>query len=167
MDGICQGRHIIHNIIRSYMTFKGNIYITDPSYIAKSEDWMEEFDPLMESIDCPEFSNAIMRSTGIGDGSWKVYETKQHNISEIQAIIQNGDYSQYNVIGEFSVDSACASVVYQHEADMYNPSFIPTFKDKPHCWALIENFDGEVKTYYDSEGELHFIGIGNRCFFTA
>lgn len=149
------------------MKFKGNIYITDPSYIAKSEDWMEGFDPMIESIDCPEFSDAIIRSTGIGDGSWKVYEAKQQNLSEIQANIQKGDYSQYNVIGEFCVDSASASVVYQHEAEAYNPSFMAMFKDKPHCWALIENFDGEVETYYDSEGELHFIGIGNHCFFTA
>lgn len=42
------------------MTFKGNIYITDPSYIAKREDWMEGFDPLMESVDCSEFSNSII-----------------------------------------------------------------------------------------------------------
>ena len=149
------------------MKFKGNIYITDPAYIARSVDWMEGFDPLIESIDCPEFSDAIIRSTGIGDGNWKVYEAKQQNLSEIQANIQMSDYSQYNVIGEFCVDSASACIIYQHEADKYNPSFMTEFKEKPHCWALIKNFDGEVEIYYDSEGELHFIGIGNRCFFTA
>lgn len=166
--GIRQERHISHNIIVCcHMKFKGNIYITDPAYIAKSEDWMEGFDPLIESIDCPEFSDAIIRSTGIGDGSWKVYETKQQNISEIQAIITKGDYSQYNVIGEFCVDSASACIVYQHEADKYNPSFMSEFKDKPRCWTLIKDFDGEIEPYYDTDGELHFIGIGNRCFFTA
>ena len=152
------------------MKFKGNIYITDPAYIAKSVDWMEGFDPLIESIDCPEFTDTIMRSTGTGDGSWNVYEPMSINsptYSSLCALIDKGDYSNCHIIGEFSVDSASACVVYQHEADAYNSSFMANFKDKPHCWALVENFDGEIETYFDSEGELHFIGIGNRCFFTA
>ena len=152
------------------MKFKGNIYITDPAYIAKSEDWLEGFDPLIESIDCPEFSDAIIRSTGIGDGSRNVYEPtliENPTYSSLCAFISKGDYNDCKVIGEFCVDSASACVVYQYETEAYSPSFMAKFKDKPRCWALIENFDGEVETYYDSEGELHFIGIGNRCFFTA
>lgn len=152
------------------MQFKGNIYITDPAYIAKSEDWMEDFDPLMESIDCPEFSDAIIRSTGIGDGSWKVYEPtslQNPSYSSICALIDNGDYRNCHVIGEFCVDSASACVVYQHEADTYNPLLMADFKDKPHCWALIKDFEGEIDPYYDTDGELHLIGIGNCCFFTA
>ena len=152
------------------MKFKGNIYITDPAYIAKSEDWLAGFDPLIESIDCPEFSDAIIRSTGIGDGSWNVYEPLSVNnptFSMICSQIDKGDYNDCKVIGAFCVDSASACLVYQHEAEAYNPSFMAKFKDKPHSWALIENFDGEVETYYDSDGELHFIGIGNRCFFTS
>lgn len=152
------------------MTFKGNIYITDPSYIAKREDWMEGFDPLMESVDCSEFSNSIIRSTGIGDGSWKVYDLtsiKNPTYSSICALIDKHDYNDCNIIGEFCVDSASACVVYQHEADTYNPSFMAEFKDKPRCRALIKDFEGEIDPYYDTDGELHFIGIGNRCFFTA
>lgn len=149
------------------MRFIGNIYITDPSYIAKNEDWMDSFDPMDEKIDCPEYTDFLMKFTGIGDGIWEVYDCGSHSLSEIQSIINKGDYSQYNVIGGFCVDSASACVVYQQEADKYNPSFMATFKDKPHCRALIKNFDGEIEAYYDSDGELHFIGIGNRCFFTA
>lgn len=152
------------------MTFKGNIYITDPSYIAQREDWMEGFDPLMESVDSSEFSNSIIRSTGIGDGSWKVYEPTSlpnPSYSSICALIDKSDYKDCHVIGEFCVDSASACVVYQHEADTYNPLFMAKFKDKSHCWTLIKNYDGEIESYYDSDGELHFIGIGNRCFYTA
>lgn len=65
------------------------------------------------------------------------------------------------------MDSASACVVYQHEADTYNPSFMAEFKDKPRCRALIKDFEGEIDPYYDTDGELHFMGIGNRCFFTA
>lgn len=152
------------------MKFKGNIYITDPSYIAKGEDWMEGFDPLMESSDCPEFSASIIRSTGTGDGRWTVYEPmcpENQTNSSICALIDKGDYRGCKVIGEFSVDSASACVVYQHEVDAYNPSFMAVFKDKPHCWTLIRDFEGEVETYYDADEELHFVGIGNRYFFTA
>lgn len=152
------------------MKFNGNIYITDPAYVAKREDWMEGFDPMMESIDCPEFSDAIIRFTGTGDGSWKVYEPtsiKNPTYSSLCTLIDKGDFNECRVIGEFCVDSASACVVYQHEADMYNPSFIAEYMDKLHCWALIKNFDGEIEPYYAADGELHFIGIGNHCFFTA
>ncbi len=151
------------------MKFKGNIYITDPSYIAKDEDWADDngFDPMDETIHCSEFSDYLIKSTGIGDGAWKVYEYQSHELSEIKAIIAKGDYSRHNVIGEFCVDAATVCVVYQHEADEYNPSFKDEFKDKPRCWTLIKDFDGEIEPYYDTEGELHWIGIGNRCFFTA
>ncbi len=151
------------------MKFKGSIYITDSSYIALKEDWADDdgFDPMDETIYCPEFTDSLMKSTGTGDGAWKVYECESHSLSGIQAIIEKSDYRRYNELGEFSVDSASACVVYQHEADEYNPSFMATFKDKPLCWVLIKDFDGVVETYYDSDGELHFIGIGNRCFFTA
>jgi len=151
------------------MTFEGNIYITDPSYIALIEDWADDegFDPMDETICCPEFTDYLMKSTGNGDGAWKVYECNPHSLPEIKAIIENGDYSKYDVIGEFCVDSSTACVVYQQEADSYNPSFIADFKTKSHCWTLIENFEGEIEAYYDSDMELHFIGIGNRCFFTT
>lgn len=151
------------------MKFKGSIYITDSSYIALKEDWADDdgFDPMDEVINCPEFTDCLMKSTGIGDGAWKVYECESHSLSEIQTIIEKGDYRQYNELGEFSVDSASACVLYQHEADEYNPSFMEEFRDKPHCWTLIENFDGEIEPYYDADGQLHFIGIGNRCFFTV
>ncbi len=152
------------------MKFKGNIYITDPSYIAKREDWMEGFDPLMEAIDCPEFSNVIIRSTGTGDGCLKVYEPtslQNPSYSSICALIDKSDYHDCHVIGEFCVDSASECVVYQHEADAYNPSFMVEFKERPHCWTLIKDFEGEIEPYYDPDGELHYIGIGSRCFFTA
>lgn len=151
------------------MKFQGNIYITDPNYIVLNEDWADEegFDPMDEMIHCPEFSDYLMKSTGVGDGAWSVYECQSHSLSAIEAIIENKDYGNYQVIGEFSVDSASACVVYQHEVDIYNPSFMEEFRDKPHCRTLIRDFDGEIEPYYDTEGELHWIGIGNRCFFTA
>lgn len=154
------------------MKFKGNIYITDPSYIALSEDWADDdgFDPMEEVIRCHEFTDYLMKSTGLGDGSWKVYDldlSAKYNFADIRKIIEKGDYNQYKVIGEYCVDSATACVVYQHEADVYNPSFIEDFKTKPRCWTLIEDFEGEIEAYYDSYGELHFVGIGNRSFFSA
>lgn len=154
------------------MKFKGNIYITDPSYIALIEDWAdgEGFDPTDEVIRCLPFTNYLFKSTGLGDGSWNVYELdplSKHSFVDIHKIIEQWDYYKYKVIGTYCVDSATACVMYQQEADKYNPAFRENFNGKPHCWTLLEDFEGEIETYYDSEGELHFIGIGNRCFFSA
>lgn len=153
------------------MKFKGSIYITDPSYIALREDWADDegFDPMDETINCPEFTDYIFKSTGIGDGSWQVYQPSPgfRSFEEIHSLIENRDYNECEAIGAFSTDSATACVVYQCEADDYNPSFIQDFQDTPHCLTLIENFDGEIEAYYDSDDELHFIGIGNICFFSA
>ena len=159
-------------IVLKVMQFKGHIYITDPSYIAKRVDWANDngFDSLGETIELPEFTDFLLKSTGIGDGSWKVYElysATQYSFADICKIIEKRDFNECSVIGEFCVDSATACVVYQHEADVYNSYFKKEFKDKLHCWALIKDFDGKIEAYYDSEGELHFIGIGNRCFFSA
>lgn len=154
------------------MKFKGSIYITDPSYIAKGDDWADDngFDPMDETIHCPEFTDYLIKSTGIGDGSWKVYEldpSSKYSYIDIHKIIEKGDYSKYNVVGEFCVDSANACVVYQHETNAYNPLFMAEFHDKPQYWTLIEDFEGEIEAYYDPDGELHLIGIGNCFFFTA
>jgi hypothetical protein len=45
--------------------------------------------------------------------------------------------------------------------------FKDEFKNKQHCWTLVRDFDGEIESYFDDNAELHFIGIGNLCFFTA
>ena len=50
----------------------------------------------------------------------------------------------------------------------YNPDFEKEFSGgKRHCVTLIKDFEGEITAYFDEDNSLHFIGIGNKTFFTA
>lgn len=161
------------------MFFKGSIYITDPCYIAKDEDWCSEkgFDVISytkdPSIDSSlGFTKYLMDSTGCGDGSWEVFEVPSDrglSFDDIYDIIEDtdNDLSEFKVIGRFCADAGMSCVVYKNEADEYNPNFEKDFHDKSHCLTTIKDFDGEIRMYYDEDSTIHFVGIGNKTFFTA
>ena len=160
--------HLRNNIsIFADMTFKGSLYITDPCYFTRMWDFDDEV------IDAPEFTDYLISFTGTGDGSWRVFKLPEDfpaDYEKISAIIEDvlaGKKNFYKIIGRYSVDSATACAVYKDEVDAHNPRFKEEFAKKTDCWALIEDFDGEVRPYSDTEGTLHFIGMGNICFFTA
>ena len=149
------------------MTFNGSLYITDPCYFTRMYDFDDEV------IDAPEFTDYLMNFTGIGDGSWRVFKLPEdfpadyEMISDIIEDIVAGKKVPYKIIGRYSVDSATACVVYKDEVDAHNPRFKEEYADKTDCWTQIENFEGEVRPYTDTDMTLHFIGMGNICFFTA
>ena len=148
------------------MWFQGSLYITDPAYIGLRDEWGE----IDEDMIVPGLTNSLVKYTGFGDGSWKVYaleKGKKHTLSKIQRIIEKGKFSSYQEIGEFCVDSGHFCVVYKKEADTINPHFEEEYQDKHFCYAVIEDFIGEVVVYSDEKGDRHFIGIGNITFFTA
>ena len=158
------------------MFFKGSIYITDPCYITRDEDWMEEkgFDIDNYTINAPEFTDYLLEDTGVGDGSWKVYQVKEEDFTTIDDLFDiiedtDNDLSSYSVIGRFAADAGMSCVVYKKEADAYNPDFKKELggTDNNGCLATIKDFEGEIITYFDDDGELHFIGKGNKIFFTA
>lgn len=159
------------------MFFKGSIYITDPCYISKDEDWCERsgFDVLTSNPKINSslgFSQYLMEATGVGDGSWEVFEVPADmNLSfeDIYDIIEDtdNDLSDFNVIGKFCADAGMSCVVYKKDADGYNPEFEKEFSNKSHCLTTIKDFEGEIKAYFDEDDSLHFVGIGNKTFFTA
>lgn len=157
------------------MFFKGSIYITDPCYISRDEDWMEEkgFDIESYVINLPEFSSYLLEATGSGDGSWKVYEVPSEmelTKEDIYDVIEDVDNSlkDFPVIGKFCADAGMSCVVYKSEAAEYNPEFAEDAQGKmKHCVALIKDFEGDIDSYFDEDDCLHFIGIGNKTFFTA
>ena len=159
------------------MFFNGSIYITDPCYISKDEDWCEEsgFDvssfsknPTINSS--LGFTSYLMEQTGCGDGSWRVYSVpgdKKLGFDDIFDIIEDtdNDLRDFEVIGEFGADAGLSCVVYKKEADAYNPGFE---NELPHsCYTLIKDFEGEIVVYFDEDCTIHFVGIGNKSFFTA
>lgn len=149
------------------ITFKGNLYITDPCYFTQL--WDSEDDV----IEAPEFTDYLIGFTGIGDGSWAVYKLPEsfpadyENIAELIEDTLSGKNNPYIAIGRYSVDSATSCVVYKDEVDAHNPKFAEEFAAKPNCRAIIEDFEGEVRPYEDSEFVIHYIGVGNFSFFTA
>lgn len=168
---MCRGGLSIKQKESTKMFFKGSIYITDPCYIARDEDWMEKsgFDIENYTIQAKEFSDYLLEDTGIGDGSWKVYELPDDmtRFEDVEDIIEDidQDFNEFKVIGEFCADAGMSCVVYKKEADQYNPDFCKEYKS--HCCTLLKDFDGEIESYFDDDGMLHFIGIGNKSFFTA
>ena len=159
------------------MFFKGSIYITDPCYIAKEKDWCDEngFDILNYAKDPTidsslGFTDYLMEDTGIGDGSWTVYEVDPKlnlSLDDIYEIIEDtdNDLSEFKEIGNFTAYAGMSCVVYKTEADKYNPEFKKTLPEK--CCTTIEDFDGRIVSYFDEDSTLHFVGIGNIIFFTA
>ena len=149
------------------MTFKGSLYITDPSYFTQQWDGEDEV------IEAPEFTDYLIGFTGIGDGFWKVYQLPESFYADYEKIasliedILSGKKNSYKAIGCYSVDSATSCVVYKDEVDAHNPKFAEEFSDKPNCRAIIGGFEGEIRPYEDSDFTFHYIGIGNFCFFTA
>lgn len=154
------------------MFFKGSIYITDPCYISKDEDWMSEngFDVESYSINCSEFTDYLIDATGVGDGSWTVYEVPEGmnlSLQDIYDIIEDtdNDLSEFKEIGKYCADAGMSCVVYRKEADEYNPEFSKEYGG--HCYTLIKDFEGKIVEYYDEDNSLHFVGVGNKTFFTA
>lgn len=155
------------------MFFKGDLYITDPGYISKEDDWMDEygFDIDNFSINCPEFSDYLIEDTGEGDGEWSVYElpdAESLGVSRIYNMIDTGEYKikNYPVLGEFAADAGMSCVVYKNEVNAYNPDWKKDFK-ATGLYTEIDDFEGEVFSFFDRNDCLHFVGIGNKSFFTA
>ena len=55
------------------MWFQGSLYITDPAYIGLRDEWGE----IDEDIIVPGLTNNLVKYTGFGDGSWKVYAIRK------------------------------------------------------------------------------------------
>ena len=106
------------------MKFKGDIIITDPSYICKDNDWFKcEYGKYMERLG---IKNYISRDTIYGDWSCTTF---------------NSDTKE--PIGEFCADAGMVAVFLLDEVLKYNPGF-DYHTERPWTTTLIKNFDGEV-----------------------
>lgn len=160
------------------MKFNGALVITDPCYFAKDGDWGESFDYDNMVIENEEFSDYLMEDTGIGDGTWDVYElnyrAKITKLSDLlERIYEDDEYEDKLIggsIGQFSADAGISGVFYLSEVLQYNPEFakdIDRLKSNG-CLIVIDNFNGEIEPFFDNSEQLHFIGIGdNISFYTV
>jgi len=163
------------------MEFKGSIVITDPCYIT-NKGWNEDD----YGFDLPE--NSIQERTGIGDGSWKVYNTGMIDpiqvLDRVQKVFDeygNHDKTyeilesilkEFEVIGNFCADAGMSCVCDAEALYKYNPESKAFVRDHDWCAAVVDNFEGTVDEHwlripgefeYD---QLVFIGKGNINFIT-
>ena len=132
------------------MYFNGDIVITDPMYIVKSEeDWHRcEYGEKLEALNIFTYI-----TSGNGD--------------EFASDVISLDTPKR--LGEFGSDSCMVSVMLLNEVRQYNSDF-----DKDlgkHCYTVIKDFDGEVQLIEmeecDDNGQrVYFMGNGNKNFRT-
>ena len=132
------------------MFFKGDIIITDPMYIVKSEeDWHRcEYGEKLEALDIFTYITA-----GNGDEF-------ASNVVSLDA---------HECLGELGSDSCMISVMLLSELRQYNYDFDKDLEK--HCYTIIEDFDGEVQLVEMEERDdncqrFYFIGKGNKNFRT-
>lgn len=170
------------------MNFNGTIIITDPCYIAENKDWGNGFnyDNMTISEEVGFSDNYIWEDTGVGDGRWKVSKLKDIlGLLELEKFIDNIEEAYYNLydnpsienqinleklvnqretIGRYCVDSGTFGVFYLDEVLKYKPDFLVEYGD--WCYTIIEDFIGDLNVYTDSREQKHFLGIGNKTFYS-
>ena len=152
------------------MNFKGDIIITDPCYIMRSEhhgtkpitedDWRAcGYGENMEVLGIHTY---LTRNTIYGDWSCTTY---------------NKDTEEK--LGEFCADAGLVSVFLLDEVLKYNPDF-DYHINKPWTTTLIKDFNGDITIdvveyeyeneeteEMESDEEVRVIGTGNINFFTS
>lgn len=124
------------------MNFNGTIIITDPCYITTNADY--ERTNYGSELDKLGFTTFLVADTGFGDWS-------NHIIKD------NGEE-----LGEFCADSGQVCVVLKDEVAKYNPNFLIEYKS--HCYATVENFEGEVEIDTSNPDWTVITGQGNINF---
>ena len=132
------------------MHFKGDIVITDPMYIMKSEeDWdLCEYGENLEALNICTYI-----TSGHGD--------------EIGSDVVSLDTSKK--LGEFCSDSWMVSIMLLSEVREYNFDFDKELEK--HCYTIIKDFEGEIQLFEMEEDDgtdqrLYFVGKGNKNFRT-
>lgn len=172
------------------MNFNGTIIITDPCYIVKNDkDWggVDGFDYNNNTVSpLTGISNYLWEDTGVGDGRWKVSKMKDIlGLMELEKFVEDIEEAYYSfnsdpsienqiklddlickreTIGRYCVDSGTFGVFYLDEVLKYRPDFLVEHGD--WCYTIIEDFTGEVDVYTDSREQKHFLGIGNKTFYS-
>lgn len=128
------------------MNFKGTIIITDPCYLTLNDtDYKRtNYGAYLNKLG---FTTFLVADTGYGD--WINYIIKDDGV----------------ILGYFSADSGQVCVVLAEDAIEYNPEIVQEMKVKhPECYAVIENFDGEIEMDTSDPNWTVIYGRGNINF---
>lgn len=149
---LCDATYFITHADERYidskpMSFDGDIIITDPCYIIRSDarlDWEEsQYGSEMENLG---FTTYMTRDTIYGDWGCTVKDTKTHK-----------------VLGYFCADAGLVSVFLLDEVLKYNPRY--DVSKSRHSATIIKDFKGKIKftitksKVYD-DYNVHVVGHG-------
>ena len=126
------------------MKFKGTLIITDPCYITKDNDY--ERTNYGSELNKLGFTTYLVADTGFGD--WSNHITKDDG----------------TILGEFCADSGQVCVVLKEDLDKYNPLFFSKYRAYSHCYAIVDNFEGEVEIDTSNSNWTIVHGQGNIDF---
>lgn len=160
---------------------KRSIIITDPCCFVKDEDWGSGFDLDNYTINVPEFSDYVWKSTGFGDGKGKVYlSDKPYSQYELEEIIidfrKSKPHQDFRDLGSFCVDSGTFGAFFYDEVLEYYPNF--ALDVGSWCYTVIPDFNGAIfDTALDESDENseednyycynYIIGSGNKSICTV
>ena len=127
------------------MNFKGTIIITDPCYLIPNDTDYERTD-YGKQLDKLGFTTFLVDDTGFGD--WDNIITKDDG----------------TILGNFCADSGQVCIVLAEDVIKYYPEMSQVMKLKSSCYAIIENFDGEIEIDTSNSEWTMIHGRGNINF---
>jgi len=118
------------------MRWKGDLVITDPSYVlASEEDWQDS-----------EYGAQL---AGLGFSRWLTVEG-----GGLEGVVED---SEGEILGRFCTDSCVITLFPLDELNEYNPAWAEKLGD--WCYTIIRGFDGELE--WDGE---RLSGTGKGAF---
>lgn len=136
------------------MRFDGDIVITDPCYLIKDRDAVnncrdDDWDLCLYGDDMGAlgFETFVVEETGVGDWSCKVFNTDTDE-----------------EVGEFCADAGLVGVFLLSEIQKYNPHFVTWAQTHPWCATVIYDFHGDAGVEWADEDYVHVYGRGNVNF---
>ena len=156
------------------MRFKGNVIVTDPCYIIKDSDKINDWDKCQygENMSKLGFNVYICKNTIYGDWECSVFLINNENPKEfIDNIAKNRDIEEleniqyhHKRIGQFCADSGMVGVFLLDEINEYNPEFLDYLSKHPQIATVLKDFNGDIQYYVDPNNEAHILGNGNINF---
>ena len=135
------------------MKFYGDLLLTDPAYIVKSDaDW--------QLLLSEGYDRAALHLLGIRDSlSFEAGEDGRR-------IVRKTDGTNAE-IGRFCTDSALFCVCDLAQVLAYNSDFLRKNENYPDTFCIVHDFDGEVSVRKAGDGTIHLSGTGKNAFRTT
>lgn len=123
--------------------------------VGKSERWkVSELNELKNLMDLESFVESIE------DAYYGFYDRPNvENQIKLENLI-----TQRKTVGRFCNDSSHVGVYILEDILKENPKILTDYGN--WCYTIINDFAGTISVYEDQRGQQHFLGVGNKTFYT-